>query len=64
MVSSAEIKPDPAKIEQVQSYPVPIDSTKVRQFVGPTSYYRILIPSFAKIARPLHGRTFCISEGL
>ena len=54
VVSKAGIRPDPAKIEQVQMYPVPTDITKVRQFVGLASYYRKFIPDFATIARPLH----------
>ena len=54
VVSKAGIRPEPAKIEQVQMYPVPTDVTKVRQFVGLASYYRKFIPDFATIARPLH----------
>ena len=38
VVSKAGIGPDPAKIEQVKSYPVPSDVTKVRQFLGLASY--------------------------
>ena len=40
IVTRAGIKPDPAKIEQVKTYPVPSDVTKVRQFLGLASYYR------------------------
>ena len=54
IVTRAGIKPDPAKIEQVKTYPVPCDVTKVRQFLGLASYYRKFIPGFAAIARPLH----------
>ena len=55
--SSAGIKPDPGKIEQVREYPVPTDATKVRQFLGLASYYRRFIPEFARIAHPMHALT-------
>ena len=41
---------------RVRDYPVPTD-VKVRQFLGLASYYRRFIPSFAKIANPLHSLT-------
>lgn len=56
VVSSTGIKPDPAKIETVRSYPVPTDVTKVRQFLGLASYRRF-IPRFAQIAHSLHALT-------
>ncbi len=49
VVSKVGIKPDPAKIEQVKLYPVPTDTTKVRQSVGLASYYRKLY-----LILPLH----------
>ena len=57
VVSSSGIRPDPAKIEKVRSYPTPTDSTKVRQFSGLASYYRRFISRFAKVAHPLHALT-------
>lgn len=57
VVSSAGIRPNPAKVEQVRCYPVPTDATKVRQFLGLASYYRRFIPDFARVAHPLHGLT-------
>ena len=57
IVSSAGIKPDPGKIEQVRGYPIPTDATKVRQFLGLASYYRRFIPEFARIAHPMHALT-------
>ncbi len=56
-MSATGIRPDPAKIEQVQCYPVPTDTTKVRQLLGLASYYRRFIPEFARIAHPMHALT-------
>ena len=44
---------DPAKIEDVKSWPVPDCLKSVRQFLGFVGYYRRFIPSFADIATPL-----------
>ena len=46
--------PDQAKTEKILSYPVPVDVTRVRQFLGLASYYRRFVPGFAKAAAPLH----------
>ena len=44
---------DPAKIEEVKSWPVPDCLKSVRQFLGFVGYYRRFIPNFADIATPL-----------
>ena len=44
---------DPAKIEDVKSWPVPDGLKSVRQFLGFVGYYRRFIPSFADVATPL-----------
>ena len=44
---------DPAKIEDVKSWPVPDCLKSVRQFLGFVGYYRRFIPNFADIAKPL-----------
>ena len=44
---------DPAKIEDVKSWPVPDCLKSVRQFLGFVGYYRRFIPNFADIATPL-----------
>ena len=44
---------DPAKIEDVKSWPVPDCLKSVRQFLGFVGYYRHFIPNFADVAPPL-----------
>ena len=44
---------DPAKIEDVKSWPVPDCLKSERQFLGFVGYYRRFIPKFADIATPL-----------
>ena len=44
---------DPAKIEDVKSWPVPDCLKSVRQFVGFVDYYWRFIPNFADVATPL-----------
>ena len=44
---------DPAKIEDVKSWPVPDCLKRVRQFLGLVGYYRRFILNFADIATPL-----------
>ncbi|GBG67482.1 hypothetical protein CBR_g617 [Chara braunii] len=47
------LKPDPRKVAAVQDAPAPVTLTKVRAFLGMTSYYRHFIKGFAGIAKPL-----------
>ena len=54
VVTKGGIKPDPAKTEKVQHYPVPVSVSHVRQFLGLASYYRRFVPEFSRIASPLH----------
>lgn len=48
------IKPDLAKTEKMEKYPVPKDISLVRQFLGLASYYRCFVPDLSKIVSPLH----------
>jgi len=57
VVSAEGVSTDPSKIEAVKDWPVPEDVHEVRSFLGPTSYYRRFVPTFAEIAAPLHALT-------
>ena len=44
---------DPAKIEEIKSWPVPDCLKSVRQFLGFVGYYRRFVPNFADVVTPL-----------
>jgi hypothetical protein len=45
--------PHKAKMQKIQDWPIPIDVTGVRSFLGTCGLVRIFIKDFAKHARPL-----------
>ena len=49
--------PDPKKIQAIQEWPIPTDTTEVRQFLGLASYYHQYISHFSDIAEPLNAVT-------
>ena len=67
VISVSGVSPDPAKTEKVRDYPVPVDVSSVRQFLGLSSHYRRFVPGFSKIAAPLYyltkkSVTFCWTD--
>ena len=53
-VSADGISTDPDKVAAVERWPTPVTAKDVRSFLGLASYYRRFVPSFAKVAKPLH----------
>ena len=53
-ISAIGIQVDPAKIEVIQTLPIPTKLKDIRSFLGHAGYYRHFIKDFSKIANPLY----------
>jgi transposase InsO family protein len=53
VLSEGIIKPNPEKIEAIEKWQLPKDSSAVRSFLGAVGWYRKFIPHFAELAVPL-----------
>lgn len=53
VIGNEGIRPEPAKIEAVQSFPVPTCVKELQSFLGLANYYRRFVNGFASIAKPL-----------
>ena len=53
IVSKDDIKASPDKTRAVKKFPAPTNVKEVRSFLGLASFYRRLVPEFAKIQRPV-----------
>ena len=63
-VVKESMKTDPVKVEPVRKFPRLNNMRKLRSFLGLSLYYRRFVPSYAKIARPLHELTGAKAEFL
>ena len=54
VISGEGIRAQPSKTAAIRQLPPPTSITELRRFLGMCSYYRQLVPEFAKIAEPLH----------
>jgi hypothetical protein len=53
-IDGFEIKIDLANMEIIMKWSIPINSTKVRSFVGAVQYLQKFISYFSSIVAPLH----------
>ena len=53
IISNEGVKPNPDKVQAVQSFPVPKTCKDIKSFLGLAGYYRRFIPNFSKITKPL-----------
>ena len=54
ILSAEGLRADPEKIVAVKDWVRPENLQELRRFLGFASYYRRFVPSFAKLAAPLH----------
>ena len=57
IVDSRSIRPDPKKVESVQTWPVPQSVTDVRSFLGLCNYFRKFMDHYSEVAIPLTNLT-------
>ena len=57
IVDSEGIRPDPKKVEAVQSWPVPKNVSDVRSFLGLCNYFRKFMDHYSEVAIPLTNLT-------
>ena len=54
VVGHKRVATDPQKIDAVTEWPTPTTVAEVRSFLGFVSYYRMFVPNFSKVAKPLN----------
>lgn len=59
IVTTEGVKPNPAKIQAIKSYPIPKTTKQIKGFLGLLGYYRKFIRDFARITKPM---TKCLKK--
>nr|XP_033199425.1 uncharacterized protein LOC117161787 [Bombus vancouverensis nearcticus] len=54
---NGEVRPNPRKIQALNSLPAPLTVTQLRQFIGLASYFRTFIPKFSQVMKPQYALT-------
>jgi hypothetical protein len=54
IITEEGVRPDPGKVEAIESFPRPDSTKQLKSFLGMTSYYRKFISNFRNIAAPLY----------
>uniref|UniRef100_A0A5S6QSG4 Reverse transcriptase n=1 Tax=Trichuris muris TaxID=70415 RepID=A0A5S6QSG4_TRIMR len=54
VIDAIGVRPDPAKIEGINSFPTPRTVKELRRFLGMSGYYRRFVEHYADIANPLY----------
>ena len=57
VITPRGLKASSQQVTAVRDFPAPRNIKEVRQFLGLSSFYRKFVPSFAKLAKPLHALT-------
>lgn len=57
VITPSGLKTSEEHVQAVKEFATPRDVHAVRRFLGLASYYRRFVPSFAKLAHPLHALT-------
>ena len=53
VISPEGVRPNPSKVDLINSFPPPITAKQIKQFLGLAGYYHRFIPNFAHLAAPL-----------
>ena len=53
IISEAGIRPDPDKVESIESAPPPKTPQEVKSFLGMTAFYAKFVPNYSKVTEPL-----------
>ena len=54
VISEKGIEVNPSKVEVIESFPIPHNTKKVREFLGMCNYYRKFIKGYSQVAAPMY----------